>query len=164
MKSFWTGSNDIKILLQKNTFAQQDVTTRNVGINKFEKAEGSPGNSSIENTNENNVTLGKETINPSEFVTLPDDNEPIWNMRNAILPLPDRKESESNFQPIDNVIIGLIVGISIVVFLIIIINCFTFRVYLKETKDDRSFRNGITESSSSRISRNRAGCSPHFIY
>uniref|UniRef100_A0A8R1U195 Uncharacterized protein n=1 Tax=Onchocerca volvulus TaxID=6282 RepID=A0A8R1U195_ONCVO len=157
---------------KENPSAQQSVTTGNVGINKFEKARSSSGNSPTEqyqnkfstNTNENNMTLGEETINLSEFTIFP-EKEPKWNIRNTTLRSPDHKESGRNFQSIDNVIIGLIVGISIVVFLIIIINCFTFRVYLKESKDDRSFQNGLTESSNSRrINRNRAGCSPHFIY
>lgn len=46
----------------------------------------------------------------------------------------DHTEVEPNLQRIDNVTIGLVVGISIVLFFIIIINCFTFRIYLKQRK------------------------------
>uniref|UniRef100_A0AAF5PRF8 Uncharacterized protein n=1 Tax=Wuchereria bancrofti TaxID=6293 RepID=A0AAF5PRF8_WUCBA len=94
----------------------------------------------------------------------------MGNLKDTTLSLSDETEDENIFQRIDNVTIGLVVGISIVLFLIIIINCFTFRFYLKEHKDDdRSFQSDdTTESSSDRTTtttnRQRGGCSPRFAY
>ncbi|VIO90408.1 Uncharacterized protein BM_BM1291 [Brugia malayi] len=91
------------------------------------------------------------------------------NLEETTLSLSDETEYENIFQRIDNVTIGLVIGISIVLFLIIIINCFTFRIYLKERKDDdRSFQSDdTTESSSDRTlttNRQYGGCSPRFAY
>ncbi|MCP9259040.1 hypothetical protein DINM_002020 [Dirofilaria immitis] len=100
-----------------------------------------------------NMTFREQTIRSDEFTALPNNNRLKWDMGNTTLSVPDQIESDYNFQQIDSVTIGLVIGISIVVFLIVIVNCFTFRVYLKESKDERSFRSSITESSSGTINR-----------
>ncbi|VDN39290.1 unnamed protein product [Gongylonema pulchrum] len=54
----------------------------------------------------------------------------------------------------------MVIGISVVVFFIIIVNCFTLRVYLKENKDDRSFHEQEFTYSDHRSFRYGGGRSP----
>ncbi|KAM3724028.1 UPF0473 protein [Dirofilaria immitis] len=138
-----------------------DKVEHNKSFNSSGKTKTSPKTSSWRlsmNTNmsENdiaNMTFREQTIRSDEFTALPNNNRLKWDMGNTTLSVPDQIESDYNFQQIDSVTIGLVIGISIVVFLIVIVNCFTFRVYLKESKDERSFRSSITESSSGTINR-----------
>ncbi|KAL4002491.1 hypothetical protein ACH3XW_3670 [Acanthocheilonema viteae] len=121
-------------------------TNENVTVTTIFQINATTINESIMSANTNDQQLKNEDI----FTTLSSEDE---------------IEYEYRTQQTDNVTIGLVVAISIVVFLIIVVNCFTFRIYLKEHKDDQSFQNDITDSPSNRtVYRRRGGSSPYFLY
>ncbi|VDM97685.1 unnamed protein product [Thelazia callipaeda] len=109
---------------------------------------------------------GIEEMGETESVTTSEGEQILvgdskWKMNSVwkrMTTLPTENENETVRKRIDKVTIGLVFGISLLVFLIIIVNCFTLRLYLRETRDDRLFRNAMPEAlSDSKSYRHRSG-------